>query len=104
MADLLEVDPQDLSARLKEGWQLVDVREVDERAGGHIGGDHHVVMEELPQRAEEIGRDQPVVFYCRTGNRSGMAAEAFRSSGYDAYHLAGGIEAWEAAGLPVEQD
>jgi rhodanese-related sulfurtransferase len=100
----VELEPQEVSTRLEQGWQLVDVREVDERATVRIGSDRHIVMEELPQRADEIDPKQPVVFYCRTGNRSGMAAEAFRGSGYDAHNLAGGIEAWEAAGLPVERD
>ena len=53
---------------------------------------------------EQVDRERAVVFYCRVGHRSGMAAEAFRGSGYDAHNLAGGIEAWEAAGLPVERD
>ena len=51
-------------------------------------------MNELTAHAEEIPRDRPVLFYCRSGNRSSMAADAFREAGYDAHHLAGGIEAW----------
>ena len=45
-----------------------------------------------------------MLFYCRSGNRSGMAAEAFREAGYDAHNLAGGIEAWAEAGRPLEPE
>ena len=98
-----ELDPQEAAARLSEGWQLVDVREDEERVATRIAGDRHIVMAELTQRAAELDQGTPVVFYCRVGNRSGMAADAFRGAGYDAHNLAGGIEAWEAAGLPVER-
>jgi rhodanese-related sulfurtransferase len=43
-----------------------------------------------------------VVFYCRVGARSGMAANAFRRAGYDAYSMDGGITAWNEQGLPLE--
>ena len=98
-----ELDPKEVPARLQQGWQLVDVREPDEREAARIGDDLHIAMDELTERAAEVDRDRPVVFYCSVGNRSGLAAEAFRGAGYDAYNLAGGIEAWEAAGLPLER-
>ena len=99
-----ELDPQEVQRQVAEGWQLVDVRTAEERVVSRIGGDRHIPVEELTERADEVDRERAVVFYCRVGHRSGMAAEAFRGSGYDAHNLAGGIEAWEAAGLPVERD
>jgi rhodanese-related sulfurtransferase len=45
-----------------------------------------------------------VVFYCRLGARSGMAAQAFRRAGYDAYSMDGGITAWHERGMPLEPD
>jgi rhodanese-related sulfurtransferase len=45
-----------------------------------------------------------VVFQCRVGNRSAFATEAFRNAGFEAFNMAGGIEAWRAAGLPLEPD
>ena len=42
------------------------------------------------------------MFYCRLGARSGMAANAFRRAGYDAYSMDGGITAWQERGLPLE--
>ena len=45
-----------------------------------------------------------MVFYCRVGGRSAMAANAFRRAGYDAYTMTGGLVEWEARGLPLEPD
>ena len=55
-------------------------------------GAANIEMNELPARSAEIPRDRPVLFYCRSGNRSGMAVDAFREAGYEAHNLAGGIE------------
>jgi rhodanese-related sulfurtransferase len=98
----IDVSPDELAGRLDEGWQLVDVRTDDERAAARIAGDVHIALDQLTARADEVA-DRPVVFYCRVGNRSTLAAQAFRASGFDAHSLAGGIEAYEAAGLPVER-
>ena len=43
-----------------------------------------------------------MIFYCRSGNRSALAAAAFRQSGWDAYNLAGGLLAWVEHGLPLD--
>ena len=59
---------------------------------------------ELAAQAETIDRETPVVFYCRVGGRSAMAANAFRRAGYDAYSMTGGLVAWDARGLPLEPD
>jgi len=59
---------------------------------------------ELTAQADTISRDEPVVFYCRTGSRSAMATEAFRRAGYEAYNLSGGLVAWQGQGLPLEPE
>lgn len=83
--------------------QLIDVRTQEERDAGHIPGDTaHIPFDELLSRAGEVDRDRPVVFYCRSGDRSGSAADAFAASGYEATSLAGGIVGWEESGKPVE--
>src|SRR5215210_5329566 len=100
--------PQDLTpARVAElmsdGAQLVDVREPYEREAGRIPGDSaHIELERLPAEADSIDRERPVVFYCRSGNRSALAAQAFAAAGYDAHNLDGGLKAWVADGLPIE--
>ncbi len=45
-----------------------------------------------------------MVFYCRSGARSAMATQAFSEAGFDAHNMAGGLLAWDAAGLPLEPD
>jgi rhodanese-related sulfurtransferase len=83
--------------------QMVDVREPSEWEAGRIAGDvRHIPLAELAAQASTIDRDKPVVFQCRVGARSLMAAQALRASGYEAYSLAGGLLAWDAAGLPLE--
>jgi rhodanese-related sulfurtransferase len=80
---------------------VVDVREPYERTAGRIAGTRHIELERLAAQAESLPRDRPVVFQCRLGARSAMAAQAFRSAGYDAYNLEGGIQAWVDRGLPI---
>ena len=84
--------------------ELIDVREPYEREAGYIEGSRHIELERLAGRAATIPRDRPVVFQCRLGARSAMAAQAFRSAGWDARNLAGGISAWVDAGLPIEPE
>jgi rhodanese-related sulfurtransferase len=94
--------PQEVS-RLHAGSdiQLIDVRAPHEHEAGHIADTPLIELAELTARAQEIDRDRPVVFYCRSGGRSAMATEAFVQAGYDAHNMAGGMLAWEAAGLPI---
>jgi rhodanese-related sulfurtransferase len=83
--------------------QLVDVRTQEERDAGRIPDDTaHIPFEDLYSRASELDRERPVVFYCRSGDRSASAADAFAASGFTASSLAGGIVGWEESGRPVE--
>ena len=85
------------------GAQLIDVREPYEREAGRIPDDTaHIELDRLTDEAESIDRDRPVVFYCRTGSRSSLAAQAFSAAGFDAHNLDGGLKAWVADGLPIE--
>ena len=83
---------------------LIDVREPYEWYAGRIPTARHIELERLASRAEEVPTDRPVVFQCRLGVRSAMAMQAFRASGWDAYHLGGGIQRWVDEGLPIEPD
>src|SRR3954470_14644736 len=86
-----------------DGAQLIDLREPYEREAGRIPDDSaHIELDRLTDEAESIDRDRPVVFYCRTGSRSAMAAQAFSAAGYDAHNLDGGLKAWVADGLPID--
>ena len=84
--------------------QVVDVREPYEREAGFIAGSRHIPLVELSARAAEIERDRPVVFYCRVGARSDMAAQAFRASGAQALSMLGGLVRWAAENRPLSPD
>lgn len=96
-----QLSPQEVQAKLAEGWLVIDVREPYEREAGYIEGTRHIELERLAAQADSIPKDAPVIFQCRLGARSGMATQAFRASGYEAYNLEGGIQAWADAGLPL---
>jgi hydroxyacylglutathione hydrolase/adenylyltransferase/sulfurtransferase len=102
----LEVSPQDVKRRLDDGEdvQVIDVREQYEWDAGRIAGVRHIELERLASQAETIDKDKPVVFHCRLGARSLMAAQAFRRAGYDAWSMAGGLQAWHDDGLPLEPE
>ena len=101
----IEVTPERTRELLERDEALVvDVREPYEREAGHVAGSRHIEMERLASQAETIDKDQPVLFYCRLGARSAMAAQAFRRSGYDAYTMTGGLTEWDQRGLPLEPE
>jgi rhodanese-related sulfurtransferase len=81
--------------------QLVDVREDQEVAQSHIPGSVHIPLGQLGERLGEIDRDQPVIAICRSGNRSGVAARVLTSAGFACDNMAGGMLAWQNAGLPT---
>jgi rhodanese-related sulfurtransferase len=104
-ADDVDVQPEQVREQHAAGAiQLIDVREPYEYEAGRIEGARHIELERLAANADSIERDRPVVFYCRIGARSGMAANAFRRAGYDAYSMDGGITAWDGKGLPLDPD
>jgi sulfur-carrier protein adenylyltransferase/sulfurtransferase len=102
----LEIDAPTADALLADGERplLLDVREPNEWESGRIAGAVHVPMGELASRIDSVApdRERPVLLYCAHGVRSLVAAHALREAGYDAASLAGGLEAWRAAGLPIE--
>jgi rhodanese-related sulfurtransferase len=96
------IDPRTASELVQGGAQLVDVRGDGEWEAGHVDGAEHIRLDRLTQQHESLARERPVVFVCRAGNRSEMPANAFRASGWEAYHVDGGALAWVEAGLPFE--
>jgi rhodanese-related sulfurtransferase len=100
-----ELTPSQLKEAIESGdAQLIDVREPYEWDAGRIPGAQHIEIERLAARADEVPRDKVIVFQCRLGIRSAMAMQAFRASGWDAYHLGGGIQRWVDEGLPLEPE
>jgi rhodanese-related sulfurtransferase len=83
---------------------VLDVREAQEYARGHILGAKSVPLAELGRRAGEFDKHKakPVIVHCESGNRSGGAAAMLRKHGFaNVYNLAGGYGAWQQAGLPI---
>jgi rhodanese-related sulfurtransferase len=75
--------------------QLIDVREPNEFAGGHILGARNIPLTQLKARLKEIRPDKPVYLYCQSGSRSGRAAQLLYKKGYkDLNHLQGGFKKW----------
>ena len=98
-----DLSPARVAEMLEEEAQLIDVREPYERDAGRIPDDTaHIEMDRLTEQAGSIDRERPVVFYCRTGSRSMLAAQAFAAAGYDAHNLDGGLKAWVADGRPID--
>jgi len=98
----IEVTPEQAQAALAEDKaQLVDVRETYEWEAGRIDGALHIGLQDLGANAAKIDTDRPVIFQCRVGSRSTMAAQAFRGVGIDAYSMSGGLERWAAEGRPL---
>ena len=101
----LEVDVAGLAGMIESGnVEVIDVRRDYEYETGHLPGARHIELNDLTANAESIPKDRPVVFYCRSGNRSGMAAEAFGQAGYNAHNLEGGILAWVDLENPLEPE
>jgi rhodanese-related sulfurtransferase len=102
----IDVDPQRVAEWLVEdpALQLIDVRESYEREAGHIDGTRHIELAALSSAAASVDRDRPVVFYCRLGSRSQMAAQAFRASGFEAYSMQGGLLRWEREHRPLSPE
>jgi rhodanese-related sulfurtransferase len=100
-----EVDVETVAAiRQNPGVYLLDVREPDEYAAGHIPGITLIPMGEVASRLTELPRDKEIIVTCRTGNRSSQIADLLREQGFTNVHnMTGGIVAWEEAGYAVEQ-
>jgi rhodanese-related sulfurtransferase len=81
---------------------LIDVREPFEYSAGYISGAKLIPLGQVPARVDEIPRDKTVIVTCRSGNRSGQAANYLRQQGFTNVHnMAGGVIAWQQAGFPL---
>ncbi|MGA9874866.1 MAG: rhodanese-like domain-containing protein [Solirubrobacteraceae bacterium] len=101
-----DIDPEQLAEWMVSDpdLQVIDVREGYEREAGHIEGSRHIPLVELSARATEIERDRPVVFYCRVGARSDMAAQALRAAGMQALSMRGGLLRWASENHPLSPE
>ncbi len=85
---------------------VIDVREGNEISAGKIKGARHIPLGQVATRLGELekSKDQPILIYCRSGNRSALAANTLTKNGFtNLNNLAGGMTAWESANLPVSK-
>ena len=100
---LPDLDPAQADDLLRRGAvRLVDVREPQEWTAGHAPWAEHLPLGQLAPDA--VPRDRPVIAVCRSGNRSGKAADLLAAAGVPVHNLAGGMKAWAESGLPVVTD
>ncbi|GAC1384298.1 MAG: hypothetical protein NVSMB48_19180 [Marmoricola sp.] len=97
-----EIDVATLAERHAAGEFVLDVREDHEFAGGRVPQAHHMPMNEVPARLDELPRARINVI-CQSGGRSRAVTDYLRGQGYDAVNVAGGTGAWAARGWPLER-
>jgi len=90
----------------REDAIVVDVREPNEFAAGHVLGAKNLPLARLDASGAEVAKkkERPVIVYCDGGERSAKALATLKKHGYTRVaNLSGGLGAWQQAGLPVEK-
>ncbi len=105
-ARVKEVPVADAEPAIRAAQVVVDVREADEFAAGHLPGAVHISRGMLEFRFSGMpalqSRDIAIVLYCKTSGRAALAGAALQDMGYlNITNIAGGFDAWVAAGKPV---
>ena len=104
MSAVAQIDPAEAQTRIDDGAFLLDVREPYEWEAGRAEAATLVPLRMLEVDIESLPADRDIVVVCRSGVRSDKAAAFLVGSGRSAVNLAGGMQAWHAAGLPVVTD
>jgi rhodanese-related sulfurtransferase len=105
-AGIREINLQEAEEAIQQADVLIDVREADEFAAGHLPGavlvPRGLLEFKLSGTPALSGRDLNVVLYCKTSGRAALAAQTMHSMGYlNVSSIAGGFDAWVAAGKAV---
>lgn len=100
---IVSVPPREAYRMTRDGALLVDVREPHEFLAGHAPDAQLVPFGRLNTSHGDLPRDRRVLVVCATGNRSAEATRLLRQRGVDVLDVAGGMAAWQAAGLPVHR-
>jgi sulfur-carrier protein adenylyltransferase/sulfurtransferase len=105
-SEVQEVDPSEVAELMHEGVAIIDVRETEEYAAGHLPGAKHVPRSYLETRIEGVvpDRSSQVILYCASGNRSAYGARTLEQElGYEHVRsMTGGITLWKDRGYDVE--
>ncbi|MCL2830787.1 MAG: rhodanese-like domain-containing protein [Betaproteobacteria bacterium] len=88
----------------RENANVLDVRDAEEFAAGHLPGARNIAPESFSSRTNELEKlkKKPLIIYCKTGQRALKAAADLKKLGFETvFNLEGGINAWTSAGLPI---
>jgi rhodanese-related sulfurtransferase len=99
-----QIDVAEAAKRQGEASILLDVRTLEEYQAGHAPNSVWIPLDEIVERFHELNRERGIVVICRSGGRSQRAAEFLAAQSYCTLNVAGGMAAWEAAGLEVTTD
>lgn len=107
LSGIKQITPQEAVMLFNRQEALVlDVREQSEWSDGHIAKAKHIPLGQLKNRLGDLEKykGKPIIAVCRSGNRSSHACGVLKKAGFETLHnLAGGMQAWEQAGLPKER-
>ena len=101
--EIEQIEPPQAVELQRSGAVLLDVREDDEWAAGHAPDAVHLPLARVSEATSRF-RGQEVLTLCRSGGRSGRAAQVLSDAGLSVRNVAGGMSAWSTAGLPVVRD
>lgn len=102
-AGVSEISPVEARPGVEAAYsQFVDVRTPEEFASGHANRARNIPLDSLAANLDMLEKNEPVYLICHSGNRSKKAAQILVDNGFSqAISIAGGMEAWQAAGLPM---
>lgn len=90
-----EASPAEVERQLADGQAiLLDVRDADEWAEGHVPGSVWIPLQALPGRLAQLPKDRTIYVICHSGGRSARAVQFLKANGYAARNVAGGIMKW----------
>jgi len=102
LASVEQLDPADVATRNHR--TVIDVRGAAEWDDGHIPNARHLFLGDLPATSDDLPRDLPIVLHCQGGTRASIAASMLQAKGFtNVTTMKGGMDAWNAAHLPVER-
>jgi rhodanese-related sulfurtransferase len=107
ISGIKQISPQEAVMLFNHDDALIlDVRENSEYSDGHIAKSKHIPLGQLKNRLTDLEKfkGKAIIAVCRSGNRSGHACGLLKKAGFEnVQNLAGGMGAWDQAGLPREK-
>ncbi|MYV05692.1 MULTISPECIES: rhodanese-like domain-containing protein [Furfurilactobacillus] len=98
---MIEITVQTLNAMLPDIEHLIDVREPDEYAEGHVDRTVNLPLSTIDQWLPTLSKDSTYTVICRSGRRSSLAIEQMKRRSITGVNVNGGTLAWQGAGYPV---